>query len=100
MKKLCSLFGIMAILFSCSKLDENNPETGKISISVTDIDALSATLSATTSSSKMYFLSMTDKSSWDNEGGDAIWNTNISLLKQQGTLSQALHTGKQNRIIY
>ena len=42
----------------------------------------------------MYFLSMTDKSSWDNEGGDAIWNTNISLLKQQGTLSQALHTGK------
>lgn len=61
MKKLCSLFGIMAILFSFSKLDENNPETGKISISVTDIDASSATLSATTSSSKMYFLSMTDR---------------------------------------
>ena len=79
MKKLCSLFGIMAILFSCSKLDENNPETGKISISVTDIDASSAT----TSSSKMHFLSMTDESSWDNEGGDAIWNTNISLLKQR-----------------
>lgn len=71
----------------------SNPAMEKISISVTDIDASSATLSAAPSSSKMYFLSMTDKSSWDNEGGDAIWDTNINLLKQQGTLSQALHTG-------
>lgn len=106
MKKLCSLLGIIATLFSCTKLNEDNqnndpsheenPEIAKITISVTDIDASSATLSATPSSSKMYFLSMTDKSSWDNEGGDDIWNSYIDLCKQQGTLSQSLYTGNLN----
>lgn len=91
------------ILFSCTKPNEDspnnnpthddNPETEKITISVTDIDESSATLSITISSSKMYLFGLVDRTMWDSEEGDVFWNTYIDLFKQQGILSQALRIG-------
>lgn len=93
----------MAILFSCTKLNEDspnndpsqedNPGIEKITISVTNIEASSASLSITTGSSDTYYLGMSDKDTWELKGGDVIWNTSIDYLKQQGTLSQTLRTG-------
>ena len=93
----------MMILFSCTNPNEDspnnnpshddNPETEKITISVTDIDESSATLSITISSSKMYLFGLVDRTMWDSEEGDVFWNTYIDLFKQQGILSQALRTG-------
>ena len=69
----------MAILFSCTKLNEDspnndpsqedNPGTEKITISVTNIEASSASLLITTGSSDTYYLGMSDKDTLELKRG-------------------------------
>ena len=62
----------------------------RLNINITDITSSGCVVSITTTSTKTYYCDIIDKATWDEYGGDAVWNAFISERKKDGSLGQMI----------
>lgn len=67
-----------------------------LNINIAGITSNGCVISITTSSTKSYYCDIVDKETWDEYGGDVVWNVYISELKEDGSLDQMIVSKSQS----
>lgn len=72
------------------KTNSGEPANGAITLTVTNITSSSFTVTATSNSGKEFFFDIIEKSVWDKNGGNTVWNDIIKAYLNAGGLPLAI----------